>query len=225
MSCSWIRLVAIIDAVEDFADGNRRRRVLPDRAESLLELGRDRVFHPEEMIRLEALPEPRGLDRPQPVMDVVEQLNSGAELAPEPLEEDRRELEIRFGAPGALRRQPAALGRLVLAAGLGDAVARAPGPGPRTAREWLDTRPWRGRPPPSPSPRASRRWRGRRRARPRATRRRTTGRRACSRPCRRCPRAPCRRRRWPSSSRRPCASRRLYRGSARCPRCAARRGR
>ncbi len=115
-------MVAIIDAVEHFADGNRGRRVLPDGAESLLELGGHGVFHPEQMIRLEALAEAGGLDRAQPVMDVVEELNLGSELAPEAFEEHRRELEIGLSAPGALRRQPAALGGLVVAAGL----ARSP---------------------------------------------------------------------------------------------------
>ena len=41
--------VAIVDRVEDLSNRDRRRRVLPDDAKRPLDLGRNRIFHPEQI--------------------------------------------------------------------------------------------------------------------------------------------------------------------------------
>ena len=56
-------LLAVVDAVEDLADRDRRRGVLADQAEALLQLGGHRVLHPEQVVGLELLAEAAGLDR------------------------------------------------------------------------------------------------------------------------------------------------------------------
>src|SRR5579872_4703794 len=66
--------VRIPDGIEDLADRQRRGRMLADEPVRLLQLAGNRVFHPEKMIRFEALSQPRRLDRRQPVMNVVEQV-------------------------------------------------------------------------------------------------------------------------------------------------------
>ena len=66
-----------MNRIEDLADGEWRRGVLPDQAEPRLLFGRRRILHPEQMIRLEALAEACRLDRRQPVMHVVQQMESG----------------------------------------------------------------------------------------------------------------------------------------------------
>jgi len=38
------KLLAIVDRIENFTDRQRRRGVLADEAEALLELGRNRIF-------------------------------------------------------------------------------------------------------------------------------------------------------------------------------------
>ena len=72
-------LLAVPDRVEHLADGERRHGVLADQAEIRLVLGRRRVLHPEQVERLECLAEPRGLDRRQPVVHVVQQVRFRAE--------------------------------------------------------------------------------------------------------------------------------------------------
>ena len=81
------QLLAVVNRREHLAHRQRRRRVLPDQAEALLQLGRDRVLHPEQVIRLQLLAQPRRLDRRQPVVDVVQQVEVGPELAPRALEQ------------------------------------------------------------------------------------------------------------------------------------------
>src|SRR5207342_898211 len=45
--------MAILNDIEDFAHGQRRRRVLANQAETLLYFGGDGIFEPEQMVRLE----------------------------------------------------------------------------------------------------------------------------------------------------------------------------
>ena len=116
-------LLAVPDAVEDLAHREGRGGVRADRPESLLQLGRDGVFHPEEAIRLEGLAEPGGLDRREPVVDVVEQVGLGAQLRAQSREEPGNEVQVALRAPPALRRQPLD-GRLVRSTRASDAVCR-----------------------------------------------------------------------------------------------------
>ena len=73
-------IVAVPDGVEDLAGSDGRGGVLADELEALLQLRRAGIFHPEEVIGLERLAEARGLDRREPVMDVVQQMDVGAEF-------------------------------------------------------------------------------------------------------------------------------------------------
>ena len=77
-------LLAVINRVEHLAHRNRRRRVLPDQPETLLQLRRSRILQPKQMIRLQTLPHPRRLDRRQPVMHVMQQRNILAKFLPQP---------------------------------------------------------------------------------------------------------------------------------------------
>src|SRR6185295_661289 len=76
-------LLAVVDGIEHLADGERRRRVLSDDPESFLQLCRDRVFQPEEVMRLQIFAETRGFDRREPMMHVVQEMNVRSERAPE----------------------------------------------------------------------------------------------------------------------------------------------
>ena len=80
--------------------------------ELLLELRRDRILHPPEAVRLEALADPGGLDRRQAVVDVVQEVQLGPELGADALEESRDVVDVGLGAPDVLRGQ-AFLGGLV----------------------------------------------------------------------------------------------------------------
>src|SRR6266850_119761 len=57
------KLLAIINGVEYFADGQWRSGVLTDKPEALLQLRGNRILEPEQMIRLEALSQARRFDR------------------------------------------------------------------------------------------------------------------------------------------------------------------
>ena len=113
-------LRAVVDRVEHLADRNRRRRVLADGAERRLVLRRHRILQPEQPRRLEALAEPRRFDRRQAMVHVVEQVHVEADLAPQPFEQRRHEVEIPLRAPHALERL-ALLRRLVIQLAAADA--------------------------------------------------------------------------------------------------------
>src|SRR2546426_9459966 len=68
------QILAVPDRVEDLADGERSRRVLPDEPERLLVLGGGGVLEPEQAIGVEILPQPRGLDRRHAVMAIRPQM-------------------------------------------------------------------------------------------------------------------------------------------------------
>ena len=53
--------------------------MLADQAERILIFRRGRILDPEGAVRLQILAEPRRLDRGEPVMDVVEQMDVPAE--------------------------------------------------------------------------------------------------------------------------------------------------
>src|SRR5690348_6944680 len=77
--------VRIPGGVEDFADGEWRGRVLADDPESFLQLCRDRVLKPKEMIGLKALSQTCGLDRSEPVVHVMQQVQVVSKLQAESL--------------------------------------------------------------------------------------------------------------------------------------------
>ncbi|SUI76180.1 Uncharacterised protein [Serratia quinivorans] len=68
------QLFAVPDAVEHFADGDRRDGVLADQAETFLILRRRWVFHPEQAVLLNAFTEARRLDGRQAMVHVVQQV-------------------------------------------------------------------------------------------------------------------------------------------------------
>src|SRR6266436_1594259 len=65
-------LLAIVDRIEDFADRYRRSGVPADEAQTFLQLSRNRIFEPEQVIRFEAFSEASRFDWRQPVMHVVQ---------------------------------------------------------------------------------------------------------------------------------------------------------
>src|SRR3546814_8716374 len=73
-------LAAVVDGVEDFADGNGRHGMLPDQLQPLLILRRRRIFHPEQAVGLEALAETCRLHGRQPMMHVVLEMDAEAVL-------------------------------------------------------------------------------------------------------------------------------------------------
>ena len=115
------QLRAVVDRVEHFADRDRRRRVLADGAERRLVLRRDRILEPEQAVRLEALAQPRGFDRRQAVVHVVEQVDVEPDLAPKAVEQRWHEVQVALRAPHALERHPL-LRRLVVEGAAADAV-------------------------------------------------------------------------------------------------------
>ena len=66
--------LAVEHRVEDFAHRDGRDRVLANQPERLLVFGGGRILHPEQTIRFERPAEAAGLDRGQPVMDIVQQM-------------------------------------------------------------------------------------------------------------------------------------------------------
>ena len=115
------KVVGVPDGVKDFAGGDWGGGVPADELEGLLQLGGTRIFHPEEMIGFERFAEPRGLDRGEAVMDVVEKMKIGTEFDAELFEESRDEVEIPLCRPETFGGKPT-LGWLVWLAGFGYAV-------------------------------------------------------------------------------------------------------
>jgi hypothetical protein len=64
-------LLAIVDAIEDVTDGERRGCVLADDPEPLLQLRRNSILELEQMIGIEFFAEAGGLDRSQAMMRIV----------------------------------------------------------------------------------------------------------------------------------------------------------
>ena len=97
--------LAVPDGGEDLADGQRRRGMLADGAEGGLVLGRDGVLQPEGTEGLEILAQPPGLDRRQPVVHVMQQVNVPAESLARGGEQLGHRLHVTFGRPDVLGRQ------------------------------------------------------------------------------------------------------------------------
>src|SRR5260370_3293818 len=79
-------LLAIVDRIENLADRYWRSGVLADEAQTFLQLGRNRIFEPEQVEGFEALSETCRFDRRQPVMHVMQQRKILAKFLPQPLE-------------------------------------------------------------------------------------------------------------------------------------------
>src|ERR1700676_1399324 len=73
-------LLAIVDGVENLADGERCGGVSPYQAKTFLQLGGRGIFEPKQVIRLELFAEAAGFDRCKPVMRVVKKMQVGAKL-------------------------------------------------------------------------------------------------------------------------------------------------
>src|SRR5258708_40332004 len=93
-------MLAIVDGVEDFADGERRGGVGENEAKTFLQLGRRGIFEPEEMIWLERFTEAGGFDGREAVMRIVEEVKVGAEFPAQAFEQAGDEIEVELGAPG-----------------------------------------------------------------------------------------------------------------------------
>ena len=72
--------LAIVNRVEDFADGNGSRSVLANQAKTILKLGGSGIFQPEKMIWLEALAQARGFNRRQAMVGIMQKREILAEL-------------------------------------------------------------------------------------------------------------------------------------------------
>src|SRR5205807_1614636 len=66
---------ALVFGMEELSHRDRCRGVLPDQPEALLVLGPERVFQEEKMERLQLLRKTGRLDRREPLMDVMEELD------------------------------------------------------------------------------------------------------------------------------------------------------
>ncbi|MPM99745.1 hypothetical protein SDC9_146939 [bioreactor metagenome] len=93
------QVLAVPYRVEDFADRQWRRRVLTHQVECLLVLGRGDVLQPEQPQRLQFLAQPRGFDRRQPVMSIVQQRQLGPDMVADLGEHDRRMPQIGLRVP------------------------------------------------------------------------------------------------------------------------------
>ena len=89
-------LLAIINGIEDFTDGQRCRGVLPDEAEAFLHLRRNRIFEPEQMKRFEALPQARRFNRRKAMMRIVQQVKIRAEFLAQPFKQPGREIQVEL---------------------------------------------------------------------------------------------------------------------------------
>src|SRR5258708_32388410 len=78
------KLLAIINGVEYFADGQWRSGVLTDKPEALLQLRGNRILEPEQIIRLEALSQARRSDRREPMRGAVQQQKMTPEFVTPP---------------------------------------------------------------------------------------------------------------------------------------------
>ncbi len=99
------QLLHVPDRGEHLAGRDRRGGVLPDQAERVLVLGRRRILHPEQAQLLDALAEAAGLDRGEPVVHVVQQVEAETEPFADLGQVGGREVEVRLGAPRLLVRQ------------------------------------------------------------------------------------------------------------------------
>src|SRR5207245_6229070 len=78
-------LLAIVNRIENLADRNRRGGVPADKAQTFLQLRRNRIFQPEQVKRFETLSEARRFDWRQPVMHIVQQGKIFAKFFAQPL--------------------------------------------------------------------------------------------------------------------------------------------
>ena len=101
------------NAVEDLADGQRCRRVAADEPEAILQLGRNWILQPEEMIGLQLLAQAGCLYGSEPVVNIVQQIQIVTQRFAQRLKELGNMAQILFRGPQALGRQTT-LGRLVV---------------------------------------------------------------------------------------------------------------
>jgi hypothetical protein len=84
----------LVRAVEQLAHRNRRRALLPDDAEPLDVFRRKRVFQKEQPEPLALLAKPHSLDRRNPLVHVMQQLDLFAQLLPRRLQQLQRAPQI-----------------------------------------------------------------------------------------------------------------------------------
>src|SRR5712664_1785877 len=98
-------LLAIVNGIEDFTDGQRCSRVLPDEAEAFLQLRRNWIFEPEQLKRFEALPQAPCFNWCEPVMRVVQQVKIRSELLAQPFKYARHEVQVEILIADIFRRK------------------------------------------------------------------------------------------------------------------------
>jgi hypothetical protein len=77
-------LLAIVNRIKHFSDGQRRCGVLPNQAKAFLQFRGSWILQPEQMKRLQLFARARCLDGSQPVMRVVQQMPLGPKLLAQP---------------------------------------------------------------------------------------------------------------------------------------------
>ena len=93
------QLFCVPNAVEHLAHGQRGRGVLADEPESVLQLGRHRIFHPEKMKRLKLLAQTRCLDGSQPMVNIMQQVQIIAKGVAQRLKKLGNMAQIFFRGP------------------------------------------------------------------------------------------------------------------------------
>jgi hypothetical protein len=92
-------LLAIINTIENFSDGQGSCGVLADDSKAFLEFGGRGIFQPKKVKRLQILAQPCGFDWCQTMVDVVEKMQIRAKLFAQAREKLRSEIQIAFGGP------------------------------------------------------------------------------------------------------------------------------
>ena len=79
-------LLAIVNGIEHFTNGQRCSGVLTNEAKAFLQLRRNWIFEPEQMKRFEAFSGSRRLDGREAMVCIVQQMNIRPEFFAQPLE-------------------------------------------------------------------------------------------------------------------------------------------
>src|SRR5947209_7187688 len=77
------QLLCVPDSIQHFTRCDWSCRVLANESKPFLQLCRDRIFHPEKVVRFQFLAKPCCLNRCQPVMAIVQEMNVLPKLLPQ----------------------------------------------------------------------------------------------------------------------------------------------
>ena len=90
-------LLAIVNCVENFPDSERRSGMPANQPKTLLQFRRCWILKPERPVRLNVFTQPRGFNRSQPVVGIVQNVNLRTELLPQSCEKLRHKTQILLG--------------------------------------------------------------------------------------------------------------------------------